>query len=135
VNDALLVRGFERLRNLLRDRQRFIKWNRPLRNAVSQRWSLDQLHDEGLHTVRLLQTVHVGNVGMIERGEDLRLSPESSESVRIRRKRVGKDLQGIVSLERDVPRSPDLTHPALANQDGDFIGTEANAGSQRHGSA
>ena len=46
VDDALLVRGFERLGNLLRNRQRFIDGNRPLRDAVRERRPLDQLHHE-----------------------------------------------------------------------------------------
>jgi len=34
VNDALLVRGFERVRDLLRDRQRFVEWNGAARSAL-----------------------------------------------------------------------------------------------------
>jgi hypothetical protein len=66
---------------------------------------------------------------MIEGGEDLRLSPESSQSVRVRRERIREHLQGIVSLERRVMRSPNLTHAAFANQGGDFIGAEPSPGS------
>jgi hypothetical protein len=36
VDDALLVRGLERFRNLLRDGQRFVDGDRPLRDAVSE---------------------------------------------------------------------------------------------------
>ena len=128
VDDALLVRGFERLGDLLRDRQRLVERNRPLRDAVGERRPLDQLHDEGLHTIRLLQTVDVSDVRMIERGEDLRLSLEPREPVRVRRERIRQHLQGIVPLERRVMGAPDLAHPALANQGGDFIGAEATAG-------
>ena len=46
MDDALLVRRFERLGDLLRDGQRLIDGNRPLRDAVGQRRSLDQLHDQ-----------------------------------------------------------------------------------------
>ena len=46
MNDAVLVRGFERLGDLLRDRQRLVERNRPLRDAVGERRSLDQLHHE-----------------------------------------------------------------------------------------
>jgi hypothetical protein len=72
---------------------------------------------------------------MIERGQNLRLSLESGEPIRVGRKCVRENLQSIVSLEGDVARSPDLAHPALANQSGDFIRAEVNARSQRHGSA
>ena len=36
VDDPLLVRGFERLGDLLRDGKGFINWNRSLRDAVGQ---------------------------------------------------------------------------------------------------
>jgi hypothetical protein len=36
MDDALLVRGFERLRNLLRDRQRLLDRDRAARNALGQ---------------------------------------------------------------------------------------------------
>ena len=46
MDDALLVRGFERFRDLLRDRKCFIHRIGPLRDPVSERRAFDQLHDE-----------------------------------------------------------------------------------------
>ena len=46
MDDALLVRGFERLGDLPRDRQRLVERNRPPRDAVGERRSLDELHHE-----------------------------------------------------------------------------------------
>ena len=46
VDDPLLVRGFERLGDLPRDRQRFIERNRPSRDAIGERRAFDQLQDE-----------------------------------------------------------------------------------------
>ena len=132
MNDALLMCSFKRLGNLFGDGQRLIDRNRPLRDAVCERRPFDQLHDERLHAVRLLKAVDVGDVRMVQRGEDLRLSLESSESVRVRREGIGQHLQGIVPLEPRVMRSPDLAHAALANQGGDFIGAEAAAGADGH---
>ena len=40
VNDALLVRRFERLGDLLRDRQRLVDRNRPLCDSIGQRRAL-----------------------------------------------------------------------------------------------
>ena len=98
MNDALLVRGFQGLRNLLGDRQRLIDRNRSLRDAVRERRSLDQLHDERLHTVRLLQAVDVRDVRMVQRCEDLCFSLESSQSVRVRREGIREHLQGTSRL-------------------------------------
>ena len=66
MDDPLLVCGFQGLGDLLRNRQRFVHWNRSMGDAVGERRSVDQLHNERLHTLRLLQTVHVRDVGMVE---------------------------------------------------------------------
>ena len=46
MDDALLVRRFERLGDLPRDRQRLVERNRPARDAVGERRPFDQLQDE-----------------------------------------------------------------------------------------
>ena len=53
MDDPLFVRGFERLGDLLRDRQCVIERDRPLRDPVRQRRPLDQLHHEREVAVRL----------------------------------------------------------------------------------
>ena len=53
MDDALLVRGFERLRNLLRDRQRLVDRDRAARNALGQIVALDEFHHERGDAVRL----------------------------------------------------------------------------------
>ena len=52
MDDALLVRRFERLGDLPRDRQRLVERNRALRDAIGERRPLDQFQDE-----RVLPTV------------------------------------------------------------------------------
>ena len=41
-----LVRGFERLGDLPRDRQRLVERNRPARDALGERLAFDQFQDE-----------------------------------------------------------------------------------------
>jgi hypothetical protein len=62
----------------------------------------------------------------------LRFPLEPREPVRVRREGVGEHLQGIVPLERRVMRAPDLAHPPLANQGGDFIRPDAAPGADGH---
>jgi hypothetical protein len=62
MNDALLVRRFECLGQAGGDPQRFIGRNRTTCEALRERRSLDQLHDERHSAVGALETVHVGNV-------------------------------------------------------------------------
>ena len=46
MDDALIVRGFERLGNLPGDRQRLVERDRALRDALRQIVAFDQLHHE-----------------------------------------------------------------------------------------
>ena len=46
MDDALLVRRFERLGDLLRDRHRLVERNRAARDPLRQILALDQFHDE-----------------------------------------------------------------------------------------
>ena len=62
----LLVRGFERVRDLLRDRQRFVERNRAARDPLRQIVALDEFHHEGVHARRLLEAVDRGDVRMIQ---------------------------------------------------------------------
>ena len=41
MGDALLMRGFERFRDLFSNRERFIYGNRTLRNSIRERLALD----------------------------------------------------------------------------------------------
>ena len=67
MNNALLVRDFEGFRDLPGDRQRFIEWNRPLRDAVRERRPFDQLHHQCAGVTAFLKPVDGRDVGMIER--------------------------------------------------------------------
>ena len=66
MNDPLLMRGFERLGDLLRDRQRLVNRDRPARNALRQVLALDEFHHQRTDTVGFFETVNVGDVGMIQ---------------------------------------------------------------------
>ena len=57
MDDALLVRRFQRFRNLFRDRKRFIERNRSTRDPLSKSFTLNQLHHEHASAVRLFETV------------------------------------------------------------------------------
>ena len=55
VDDALLVRRFERVRDLPRYSHASFERYRPARDAVSQRLAVDQLEHQGLHTIGMLR--------------------------------------------------------------------------------
>ena len=93
MDDPLLVRRFERLRDLLRDRQRLVEWNRAARDALGERRPLDQFHHERrAHRLLFSEAVDGRDVGMIQRGEDLRFALEPREALGVSRKRSGSTL-------------------------------------------
>ena len=51
MDDPLFVRRFKRLSNLCRDFQRFLNWNRPTLDLVSQRVAFDQFQDKEVRTL------------------------------------------------------------------------------------
>ena len=65
VDDSLLVRGFERLGDLFRDRERFIEWNRALRDSIGKRGTFDQFEHQRRRAIALLEPVNRGNVRMV----------------------------------------------------------------------
>jgi hypothetical protein len=66
MDDRLLVRRLERLPNLPCDRQRLVERDCALRDAVSQRRSLDEFHHERRHTRCALQPVDVRDLGVVQ---------------------------------------------------------------------
>jgi hypothetical protein len=127
MHDPLLVRRFERLGDLLRDRQRVLDRNGSPRDVIRQRRPLDQLHDEGCSAVALLQTVNGRDVRMIEPGEHFGFALETRQPLAIGRHGLGQHLDGDGALQVGVCRAVDLTHAARADLAGDFIWAESSA--------
>ena len=80
MDDALLVRRFERVGDLPRDRQRLVERQRPARDAIGQRVALDQLQDERARARRCPRGRRSRDVRMVERGEHLRFALEAGEA-------------------------------------------------------
>jgi len=57
VDDALLVRGVKRLRDLTCDRQRLANRHGSLSDAIGKRYTLDQLQGERLYPIRFFEPV------------------------------------------------------------------------------
>ena len=91
MDDSLLVRRFEGLGDLLRDRQRLVEGMGPRVNPLCEILALDEFHDERRDAVGLLEPVDRGDVRVIQRGEDLRfaLKPRQSFRVAARRPQAG----------------------------------------------
>ena len=124
MDDALLVRRFERLGNLLRDRKGLIERDRTSSNALREIVSLDQFHHEGGHAPALFEAVDGGDVWVVQRGEGLRFPLEAREPIGVVRERLGQDLDRDVSIQLRVAGPEDLPHAAFADPGDNFIDTE-----------
>ena len=132
MNHPRLVRGLQRVSDLLRNRQRVFDWYRALRDTVGERRALDQLQDKRMRALGFFDAVDGGDIRVVEAGENLRLAPKPGKAVRVIGEGVREDLQGDLTVELGVSRLPDLPHAALADEGGDIIVPEAGAGTERH---
>ena len=88
MDDPLLVRRVESLGDLPGDRQGLIDRDRASCNALREILTLDEFHHEGGHARRFLESVDRRDVGMIQRGEGLRLPFEPRETLGVPGERV-----------------------------------------------
>ncbi len=68
MDDALLVRRFQGFSDLFGDGESFVEGDRPLFDAISQRWPLNQFENQCLDALRLFQPVDASDVRMVEAG-------------------------------------------------------------------
>ena len=133
VDDALLVRGLERLGDLPGDGQRLVERQRAARERADEILALDELHDQRAHAVRLFEAVDRGDVRMMQLGEQLRFALEAGEALRVGGEGDREDLDRHLAPELGVGGAIDLAHAAFAQLGADLVGTEAGAGGGAHG--
>jgi hypothetical protein len=132
VNDALFVRRFDGVRDLTCDRESLVERQSTAPNAIRQRRTRHQLHDERRLAVRLVQSIDLRDAGMVECGEHLRLASKPGEPIGIVCEGVGQNLQRDIAVELGVSGTPDLAHAAGTELGGDFARAEAGAGREGH---
>ena len=132
MDDALLVRRFERFCDLLRDGQRFVQWNRSARYPLGEVFALDELHDQRTDAVRLFEAMDVSDVGMVQRRECLGFAREPRQPVEIARESFRQRLQRHITIQFRVAGAIHLPHAAFANLSGDLEDAEAHTGRKGH---
>jgi len=132
MDDPLLMRSFEGLRNLPGDAERLIDWNRSARDQLVEALAVDEFKFEELRVAGLFETVDLCDVRMVEQGEDLGFAAETGDALRIVRERGRQDLQRNVTSELRVLSAVDLAHAAAPDERDDFVGAEASARSESH---
>ena len=115
VDDALRMRGVERVGDLDAQIEHRFDLQRLARDAVPQRLPLQKLHrDEGLPS-DLVNFVDRADVRVVQSGRSLGLALEAAERLRVVGDFVGKKLQGDVATELEVLGLVHHTHPAAAD--------------------
>ena len=127
MNDSLFVRGFERIRDLLRDRQGFVECNGSPRDALRQVVAFDQLHHEGGDVGCLLEAIDGPDVRTVESREHFGFALEARQTLRIGGHRRRQDLDRDGPLEIGVNCAINLTHATGAYRAAHFIDADAGA--------
>ena len=74
-----------------------------------------------------------GDVGVVQRREELRFALKPCDAVRVAREFVWQDLDRDLAPELRVARAVDLAHAARPERGDDFIRPEASPAYERHG--
>ena len=121
MDDALLVRGSERIGDLRGDVQRFLERNRALR-IRSASVAFDELHHQEVRT----DIEETADVRVIERGDQSCLAFESLAEA------LGGHLDGHVAAQARIARAIHFTHSARADLGDDLVRTQFLAYGKRH---
>jgi hypothetical protein len=140
MHDPELVRGFESIGDLARDRQRIRERDGAAGNQHREIVPLDQFHHERPKSRlrrpgNVLDAVDLGDVRMIQRRQRLRFTGEPREAVGVRLKQLGQHLEGHVAIQPRVARPVNLAHPALAEGGDDFERSDPGSRLEGHGGA
>ena len=116
VDDALLVRGFERIGDLARDGERLLERNRALLDPLGERLALDQLHDQVVRA----DVEQRADIGMVQRGDGARLALEAVAEP------LGGDLHRHFAVQAGIGGAIDLAHAARADLFEDLVGAQSS---------
>ena len=94
MDNTRFVCRFQPFRNLAADVERFFHGNRPRLGHLRQRLPVHQLQDEEVDTIGIVEAVDRGDVGMVQRGEELGFSLEPGQALLVGGKFFGEDLDG-----------------------------------------
>ena len=116
MDDADLVRGLQRLRDLNGHANGVIERQRSAGQPAREVFALDHFHDQGGAGAAFIDAVNLRDVRMIERGQQHRFALKTCEAARIRCDPLRQDLDGHIAAQLLVPRAVDLAHPARAER-------------------
>jgi hypothetical protein len=109
------MRSFHSLSNLTANLQSLFNRDWTFSNLLSQGLSGDQLQGKETHTIYLFQAIDGGDVGVIERGQELGFPLKSSQPLRIFGELLRQNLDGNFTAQVGVLGPIHFSHAALAD--------------------
>ena len=132
VDDPLLVRRRESMRDLRRVLRGLARRQRAGLEPLAQRFALQQLHDGVGHAVRGAEVEDREDVRVRERGDRARLALEARERLGVGRNPLRQHLERDVARQPRVARAVDLAHSSRAERSQDLVGTDARTRREAH---
>src|SRR5665213_3872808 len=117
MNDALAVRLFERITDLPRDTQGFIRWQ-----GTFWGFALYQFHDEVIRP----DVVEMANVGMVQRRDRAHFAVEAFVEL------YGGNLDRDIATHTRIAGAIDLAHAACAEQAENLVRSQIRSGREGH---
>jgi len=130
VNHALFVCVLERVGHLPRQRQRLLHGDGADGDAVGQRRSGNEFHHQREGAVALLHPVDGCDVGVVERGQQLRLALEPRPARGVGRDSDGQHFDGDLAPQARIAGAVHLAHPAGADETQNFECPQARSAAE-----
>ena len=121
MNDALFVRGFDRLSDLPGDAQRFVERQRTAAELVRERRPVDEFEDQRCAGWRVGEAVDGGDVGVVQRGHDPRFALQALQANGVADEPFRQHLQCDIAIKRTVVGAKHFTHAAFAELGDDRV--------------
>ena len=102
MDDALPVRGVERVGDLRPELHDLVERERALLQAVRERLPLEQLHHQEVRVALVPDVEERADVGVVERGDRLRLALEALAPLLVLGEAGGEDLDRDAAVEARV---------------------------------
>ena len=130
-----LCAALEGVGDLRPELHHLVERQRALLQAIGERLALEQLHHQEVRVALVPDVEQRADVGMVERGDRLRLALEALAALVVLREADGKDLDGDAAVEAGVLPAPDLAHAAGADRRLKLVRPEPRPGLRGHESA
>ena len=131
MDDAFLVRGLERRRDLARDLERDVERQWSAGETIGQRRAVDELHHDGVQAAGDFEAVNRGDVRMVQGGEQAGLPLQARDALRIVGKSGRQYLDGNLAMQPRVEGPIHLAHAAGIQRPQDAVRSELDARGHR----